>query len=231
MRLMNAMRSCAVAVFCLSAFSPAAHSEQHAISLTHTNFQLLASPFATPAGAPLALSNLMNVATGSFDLFTWNTTNQQFHPIAVNRTGTWIGGSTTVARGQGFWIRKKFSNDFNVVFTGSLATALAVTNRLSHEFPGSFHLVGYPYLSSVALTNLNLTNDIRPYVTGTMLYVWNPAGTNYRTFFYDADGGLGGGWQDADDPGQPTDYVLQPMEGFWIRLTGQTSLVWRALAP
>ena len=234
MRMVRAFRSCVAfgALLFLSVFASPTCAEQHSVSITDTNYHLMASPFATPAGAPLAFSNLVKSTNGAFIFWTWDSTAQTFAPASRFFLNSWsFGGSTTVARGRGFWVRKDSGSAYDIVFTGSLTTAQAVTNRMVSANPSSLHLVGYPYLAAVALTNLNLTNDIRPYVTGTTLYVYNSTARSYRVFFFDADGSLGGGWQDADDPGQPTDYVLQPMEGFWIWMLGQTSLVWRALAP
>lgn len=218
-------------------------AETHLITLATNDLRLLASPFAAANGNPLAMTNLIQPATGRVDVYVYSQTNfgglGGYSMASYNSLGSWTGTTNTpIARGAGFWLRNYAPDPVAVTFTGTLSTALAFTNRIA--FPnaqGGLATIGYPYLSSVAITNLNLTNDIRPYVTGTVLYVFAPElydgsqGSGYRMFFYDADGSFGGGWQDADDPGQPTDYVLEPMEGFWILARGQTQIVWKALAP
>ena len=231
--------------FCAVWILPAGlRAETNLITLEKNELRLLASPFAAANGNPLAVTALIKPATGGVQVFVYSQTNfgglGGYRSATYNASGWSVSSDTNtpIARGDGFWLRNSTTNPIPVTFTGTLSTALAITNRI--VFPnaaGGPATIGYPYLAAVAITNLNLTNDIRPYVTGTVLYVFAPdiydgsQGSGYRMFFYDADGSFGGGWQDADDPGQPTDYVLTPMEGFWILSRGQTQIVWRAVAP
>lgn len=186
----------------------------------------------------MAFSNLLKATTGTIEVWRFDATNLVYDMGLINKTGTWLNqdGTTKVARGEGFFIHNKAGVPADLIFSGSLSTAMAITSiyrGVTHaQQAAAPYLVGYPYLSSVGLNAMNLNTGIVPYVTGTMIYVWAPEIPGYRAFFYDADGNLGGGWQDADDPGQPTSFTLAPLQGFWLWLRrGQTSLTWKALPP
>ncbi|MBU1692751.1 MAG: hypothetical protein KJ726_04810 [Verrucomicrobia bacterium] len=114
-----------------------------------------------------------------------------------------------------------------VIITGALTTASVVTN----SFTNGLSLAGYPYLAPVAMNGMNFTNILTPYIWGDRIYTWDFTGQVYRLFFYDGGGELGGGWQDADDPGHPTDYILQPIEGFWFNKISGATITWKAPAP
>jgi len=226
-----------IVIMLATVLSPAVvRGETYTVNVA-TGLTLLASPFAGSSGQSIAFSNLMFATTGTLNVYLWRTTNVMWHYGTINRTGTWVNqyGTSKVARGEGFFIDNKSGVPADLVFSGALSTAMAITNvyigtnQLGQN--AAPHLVGYPYLSSIGLNAMNLNTGIVPYVTGTTIYVWAPEISGYRMFFYDADGSLGGGWQDADDPGQPTDYTLAPMQGFWLWIRGQPSLTWKALPP
>ena len=204
---------------------------EYTVQYTTNAMQLWSSPFAQPDGSSIKITNFVKppLPSGQFTLSTWDSSNTQYMNNFHSSRGLWIGSSTnnTISRGQGF-VLYNGTNSFPLTFTGTLSSASVITNDLTN----SLHLIGYPFLASVSITNMNLTNNIIPYVTGHLLRTWIETSKVYRTFFYDAAGELGGGWQDIDDPGKPTDYELKIMEGFWLHAPpGATGILWRAKAP
>jgi hypothetical protein len=195
---------------------------------------VLSSPFAAPDGSPLAVTNIFSTTNvgGGATFSIWNSANQSFSTTArVRGGGQWAGVLTNkIARGQGFYLTVIMPNSLPmpVTFQGTLSTATVITNRYTNA---GLDMLGYPFLAPVAINNLNLTG-VTPYVTGHLLHVWDIYAFRYRTLFYDAGGELGGGWQDIEAPGQPSPYVLQPLEGFWLEMPAvPASVTWEASAP
>lgn len=226
-----ARRSCVVAVACLLGAALSVPAEQHTVNV-YTEWHLYSSPFAAANGSPLAITNLVVASTGVLWIALWNPATQTYGPMPIrDATGVWnyTSGSNKISRGEGFFLMTRPTGPTDsVTFTGFLSSASVVTN---HYTNAGVHFLGYPYLSSVAITNLNLTNNVVPYVFGDRISTFETTSQTYDAFFYDADGELGGGWQRIEDPGHPTDVVLPPMEGFIFTKMYDTTMTWRAIAP
>lgn len=214
---------------CMASLAVPATAEEVTISLISNRLYLLKSPFGdTPAIHSRSVSNLVVPEAGArnIELHRWQT--NQVYWSGIYYTNGWREyGTNRFFRGEGFWLRNLHSNEWTVTITGALATAAVVTNSL---VPG-LTLIGYSYLAPVAMNSMRLTNISIPYIWGDTIWTWDFTAQVYRCFFYDGGGELGGGWQDAENPGRPTDYVLHSMEGFWFLNKGATSITWRAPAP
>lgn len=224
-------RACVVAVACLIVGVLSAPAEQYTVNVT-TQYQLFSSPFAAANGSPLAITNLVVASTGRLHVVLWDSRMQNYGAMPYRDTfGVWDNSaSNKISRGEAFYMRTiQPGGTDRVTFTGFLSSASVITN---HYTNGYNHWMGYPYLSAVAITNLNLTNNVVPYVFGDRIYTLETTSQTYDAFFYDADGELGGGWQSMEDPGHPTDVVLSPAEGFIYQIREyDTTMTWRAIAP
>jgi hypothetical protein len=182
------------------------------ISLSLTNeFTLLCIPLEKTAGMPLAIDDVFPYMKDNTVLYLFNPSTDRYREFTYYEGFGWYegelpGGTNTLARGVGFWLRLK-NTTTNLSVVGEVPSS-GSSSTTTVSIASGFSIVAYPFPVARLLSQTEIGKNA---TDNDVVYVWNGKGYTEYTYYNTY------GWYEGENPADP---MLYPGTSFWYSNKG-----------